>query len=136
MDTERPSIVELDEATCWRHLDDASIGRLAVSITNHPDIFPVNYRVRDRTIVIRTAEGQKLAAAVLGTAVAFEVDALDEDTETGWSIVVKGTAAEPRRLEDYLGAEDLEIETWAGGDKSRYIIVTPDEVTGREIPHH
>jgi nitroimidazol reductase NimA-like FMN-containing flavoprotein (pyridoxamine 5'-phosphate oxidase superfamily) len=134
MDPERPNIVELTEDRCWELLARKKIGRLAVSITNHPDIFPVNYRVRDQTIVIRTAEGQKLAAAILGTAVAFEVDALDEDTETGWSIVVKGTADEPKKLEDYLRAEDLEIETWASGEKSRFIIITPSWVSGREIP--
>jgi nitroimidazol reductase NimA-like FMN-containing flavoprotein (pyridoxamine 5'-phosphate oxidase superfamily) len=134
MDPERPNIVELTEDRCWELLARKKIGRLAVSITNHPDIFPVNYRIRDQTIVIRTAEGQKLAAAILGTAVAFEVDALDEDTETGWSIVVKGTADEPKKLEDYLRAEDLEIETWASGEKSRFIIITPSWVSGREIP--
>lgn len=134
MDPERPKIVELSEDRCWELLARKKIGRLAVSITNHPDIFPVNYRIRDQTIVIRTAEGQKLAAAVLGTGVAFEVDALDEDTETGWSIVVKGDADEPKKLEDYLRAEDLEIETWASGEKSRFIIITPTWVSGREIP--
>ena len=134
MTSDRPALVELTEPRCWELLARKSIGRLAVSITNHPDIFPVNYKVNDGTIVIRTAEGQKLAAAVLGTSVAFEVDALDETTETGWSIVVKGTAAEPQRLEDYLSAEDLEISPWASGAKSRYIIITPDQITGRELP--
>ena len=134
MESQRPSLVDLDEARCWELLGRKSVGRLAVAITNHPDIFPVNYRVRDRTIVLRTAEGQKLAAAVLGTSVAFEVDALDEDTETGWSIVVKGTADEPQKLEDYLSAEDLEIEPWASGEKSRFVIITPTQVTGRELP--
>ena len=88
----------------------------------------------DGKIVIRTAEGQKLAAAVLGTSVAFEVDALDDATRTGWSIVVKGTAEEPKRLEDYLSAEDLGIEPWAQGEKGRYIQIVPSQVTGREIP--
>lgn len=134
MSTERPELIELSPERCWELLGRKSVGRLAVAITNHPDIFPVNYRAHDGTIVIRTAEGQKLAAAVLGTAVAFEVDALDEISKTGWSIVVKGTADEPQRLEDYLGAEDLGIETWASGEKSRYIIISPSTITGRELP--
>ncbi len=129
-----PKIVDLSQDQCWELLGRKTVGRLAVSITNHPDIFPVNYRVSDKKIVIKTAEGQKLAAAVLGTSVAFEVDALDDATRTGWSIVVKGTAEEPRRLEDYLSAEDLNIEPWAQGDKSRYIVIVPSRVTGREIP--
>jgi nitroimidazol reductase NimA-like FMN-containing flavoprotein (pyridoxamine 5'-phosphate oxidase superfamily) len=131
---EKTDLLPMSEIRCWKLLGQKTVGRLAVSITNHPDIFPVNYRVHDKTVVIRTAEGQKLAAAVLGTAVAFEVDALDEDSHTGWSIVVKGQAAEPQRLEDYLSAEDLDIEPWASGDKSRYIVITPDQITGREIP--
>lgn len=134
MPNERPQLVEISPTRCWELLARKSVGRLAVSITNHPDIFPVNYRAHDGTIVIRTAEGQKLAAAVLGTSVAFEVDALDEVSQTGWSIVVKGTADEPQRLEDYLGAEDLGIEPWASGEKSRYIIISPSQVTGRELP--
>jgi nitroimidazol reductase NimA-like FMN-containing flavoprotein (pyridoxamine 5'-phosphate oxidase superfamily) len=129
-----PKIVDLPPDRCWELLGQKTVGRLAVSITNHPDIFPVNYRVSGEKIVIKTAEGQKLAAAVLGTSVAFEVDALDDATRTGWSIVVKGTAEEPRRLEDYLSAEDLDIEPWAQGNKSRYIVIVPSRVTGREIP--
>ena len=130
----KPKIVDLSPDRCWELLSQKTVGRLAVSITNHPDIFPVNYRVDDGKIVIRTAEGQKLAAAVLGTSVAFEVDALDDATRTGWSIVVKGTAEEPKRLEDYLSAEDLGIEPWAQGEKGRYIQIVPSQVTGREIP--
>lgn len=130
----QPTIVDLSTERCWELLAQKSVGRLAVSITNHPDIFPVNYRSHDSKIVIRTAEGQKLAAAVLGTSVAFEVDALDDTTHTGWSIVVKGTAEEPARLEDYLSVEDLEIEPWAKGDKSRYILITPTQIRGRQIP--
>lgn len=130
----KSKIVKLTPERCWELLSQKTVGRLAVAITNHPDIFPVNYRASDGAIMIRTAEGQKLAAAVLGTSVAFEVDALDEETRTGWSIVVKGQAVEPQRLEDYLSAEDLGIEPWAAGEKNRYIQIVPTEVTGREIP--
>ncbi len=128
------NLVELSQDRCWELLGRKTVGRLAVSITNHPDIFPVNFRATDLTVVIQTAEGQKLAAAVLGSAVAFEVDELDEETKKGWSIVVKGTAAEQVRLEEYLGAEDLEISPWARGEKTRYIIITPTQVSGRELP--
>ena len=129
-----PNVQAISEERCWQLLGQQHVGRLAVSIANHPDVFPVNYVVHDRSVVIRTAEGQKLAAAVFGASVAFEVDALDETSSTGWSIVLKGQATEPRRLEDYLGAEDLNILPWAGGEKSRYIIIVPSSITGREIP--
>ena len=44
----------------------AQVGRLAVSIKEQPDIFPINFVVDHGTVVFRTAEGTKLAAAVLG----------------------------------------------------------------------
>lgn len=133
-DDPRPRLRELTEEQCWQLLSQKDIGRLAVAILNRPDVFPVNYQVADRTIVIRTATGQKLAAAVLGTAVAFEVDALDEGSRTGWSIVVKGEATEIEKLDEYLDAEDLDIQTWAGGRKARYMRIEPTQVTGRELP--
>jgi nitroimidazol reductase NimA-like FMN-containing flavoprotein (pyridoxamine 5'-phosphate oxidase superfamily) len=118
---------------CWRLLKTTNVGRLAVSIKNHPDIFPVNYAVVGESIVINSAPGTKLAAAVLGTAVAFEVDALDPITRTGWSVVLKGQAKEINDIEGLLEAEDLDIGTWTDWDKTRFVRLAPDEVTGRRI---
>src|SRR5207249_1081662 len=56
---------------CWNLLRSAQVGRLAVSIKEQPDIFPINFVVDHGTVVFRTAEGTKLAAAVLGRGVAF-----------------------------------------------------------------
>ncbi len=67
----------LDPSQCWALVREADVGRLAVSVANRPDIFPINFIVDHGTVVFRTAEGTKLAAAVLGTSVAFEVDGYD-----------------------------------------------------------
>ena len=123
----------LDRDECWRLIARSDVGRLAVSIANHPDIFPVNYVVDDGTIVVNTAPGTKLAAAVLGHGVAFEVDELDHADHTGWSVVVKGTAGEIEDLAGLMDAEDLGIEPWAASDKTRFLRITPDEITGRRI---
>lgn len=136
MDTvdERTGLETLDEATCWDLLQANSVGRLAVAVGQQPDIFPVNYIVRDRTIIIRTAAGTKLAAAVLGTAVAFEIDAYDEAARRGWSVVVHGRASEAETLDELLEAELLPLEPWVEARKDRWITITPTEVTGRRIP--
>ena len=62
---------------CWDLLRTSEIGRLAVSIRNQPDIFPVNFVVDHGIVVFRTAEGTRLADAVLGESVAFEIDGYD-----------------------------------------------------------
>ena len=131
---ERPKLKKLSEDRCWELLAQKQIGRLAVAIQNEPDVFPVNYRIYDGMLFIRTTAGIKLAAAILGTAVAFEVDAIDEVTETGWSVVIRGTATELTKLDDLLFAEDLHITPWAQGPRERIVQIEPSVVTGREIP--
>lgn len=123
----------METAQCWALLAGNDVGRLAVSIHDHPDVFPVNYAVDGDSIVVNTAPGTKLAAAVLGRAVAFEVDELDRTTHTGWSVVVKGQAREIEDLDGLMGAEDLNIRPWADTDKTRYLRITADEITGRRI---
>jgi hypothetical protein len=66
-------------------------------------------------------------------AVAFEVDAIEEATRTGWSVVVRGTLADisdPAQLERLRA---LPLYPWAPGEKSRYVRVRPFSVTGRRI---
>ena len=124
---------ELGPNECWYRLGTTDVGRLAVSIRNRPDIFPVNYAVQDQTIVINTAPGTKLAAAVLGRAVAFEADVTDPETKTAWSVVVRGTAEEISDLEGLMGAEDLGIEPWSADTKTRFMRIVPEVVSGRRI---
>ncbi|MEM7276169.1 MAG: pyridoxamine 5'-phosphate oxidase family protein [Actinomycetota bacterium] len=137
MSDAHPRLHDLSEDECWDLVAGNSVGRLAVSIDNTPDVFPVNYVV-DRTgerptIVIRTAAGLKLAAAVLGRGVAFEVDEVDAASRTGISVVIRGRATEIERLDDLLAAWELEVEPWASGPKNRYLRVEPEVITGRAI---
>lgn len=129
------SLVPLSEEECWRLLGNSGVGRLVVVVGHQPDIFPVNYIVDDaQTIVIRSAEGTKLAAALMGQLVAFEIDAFDEDYHAGWSVVVHGTASEDRTLPGVMHDEELGLETWADGKKSRYIHIKANTITGRRLP--
>ena len=86
-----------------------------MSITNHPDIFPINYVVDRGTVVFRTAEGTKLAAAVLGRGVAFEVDGFDDAAGEAWSVVIKGHAVEIERMHELFDALDLPLFPWHAG---------------------
>lgn len=130
----RTGLVELDETECWKLLSDSGIGRIAVMDGEQPDIFPVNYVVDDQRIVVRTGPGTKLAAAVLSGLAAFEVDSLDSGRHTGWSVVVHGTVAEVTDLDGVLKAKDLGIEPWADSGKTRFMTLTPSNITGRRIP--
>ena len=106
---------------------------MAVAITDHPDIFPINYIVDRGTVVFRTAEGTKLAAAVLGRAVAFEIDGYDPDSGEAWSVVIKGAATEIERMQDVFDALDLPLFPWHSGPKHRFVRIEPHDISGRRF---
>src|SRR4029079_5688093 len=88
----RTGLEILSVAECYTLLATQSLGRLAVtSDAGLPLIFPVGYVVDGRDIVVRSASGAKLSAA-RHRPVAFEVDAADTTTRSGWSVVVGGHA--------------------------------------------
>jgi hypothetical protein len=133
MTTDANDMIVLDTQTCLGLLRSGEVGRLAVSITNHPDIFPINYVVDRGTIVFRTAEGTKLAASLLGRAVAFEIDGYDADAGDAWSVVVKGYAVEIEQMREYFGALDLPLFPWPAGSKHRFVRIEPVMITGRRF---
>ena len=133
MTTDRLGMEVLDAETCWELLRANEVGRLAVSILDHPDIFPVNYVVDSGAVVFRTAEGTKLAAAVLGRAVAFEVDGYDPDSGEAWSVVIKGAATEIERMQDVFDALDLPLFPWHSSPKHRFVRIEPQDLSGRRF---
>lgn len=131
-DVQTPMTI-LDRDECWSLMRSAPVGRLAVSIAAHPDIFPINFVIDHGTVVFRTAEGTKLAASLLGVAVAFEVDGYDPDAGEAWSVVVKGRAAEIERMHELFDAMDLPLFPWHAAPKHRFVRIVPDEITGRRF---
>jgi nitroimidazol reductase NimA-like FMN-containing flavoprotein (pyridoxamine 5'-phosphate oxidase superfamily) len=123
----------LDTRTCLSLLRTSEVGRLAVAIKNHPDIFPINYVVDRGTVVFRTAEGTKLAAALLGQGVAFEVDGYDPEAGDAWSVVIKGYAVEIENMYEMFDALDLPLFPWHAGPKHRFVRIEPQEITGRRF---
>ena len=86
---------ELDHEECRKLLAERHLGRLAIPDFGGPVIFPVNYVFDQDLVIFRTDPGSKLiSAATERESVAFKVDAIDEATRTGWSVVVRGTLAD------------------------------------------
>ena len=128
-----PRIEELADGECRELLAGRHLGRLALVDARGPVILPVNYVVDRDAPVFRTDPGTKLDAAAEGAAVAFEVDATDEATRTGWSVVVRGTLGEVTDPEELARLWGLPLYPWAAGDRARYLRVAPASLTGRRI---
>lgn len=133
MTIDRPGIEILETSACWELLRGTGVGRLAVSVTDHPEIFPVNFIVDRSSVVFRTASGTKLAGAVLGRAVAFEVDGGGSGSSVAWSVIVKGRAVEIEQMGDYFDALDLPLFPWHAGPKPTFVRIEPHEITGRRF---
>lgn len=127
-------IEQLSVDTCWSLLRTTTVGRLAVIVGDHPDIFPLNYAVDRGTAVFRTGEGSKVLGALSGTSVALEADGYDPASGRAWSVVVKGQARTITEVHDLMDTVDLPLFPWQGGAKDRFIRITPGEVTGRRFP--
>lgn len=132
-DRTQDGMEELSAAECWRLLRSHEVGRLAVSISDHPDIFPINYIVDGDGVVFRSGAGTKLAAAVLGRGVAFEIDGYDPIVGDAWSVVVKGRARQIEHMIEYFEADNLPLFPWHASPKPDIVRIEPVEVTGRRF---
>jgi nitroimidazol reductase NimA-like FMN-containing flavoprotein (pyridoxamine 5'-phosphate oxidase superfamily) len=109
------------------------VGRLAVHSGALPVILPVNFLLTGCGIVIRTAEGTKLDAALRNAVVAFEADEFDEFGHTGWSVVVTGVAEEVTDPDEVAAMRALPLPHWAPGRADRYLRISLELVSGRKI---
>lgn len=123
----------LSEQECLRLLRQTRVGRVAVSLEGVPAVFPVNYIVGGDEILFFTGDGTKLRAARSNTTVTFEVDHLDPFAETGWSVMVVGTARLRTEPAVIAGAARAGLHPWAGGDRLHLVAVAMDLVSGRRV---
>jgi len=131
----------LKRAECLQLLASHSFGRLAVSVgEGAPTIRPINYLFDEpsQSIVFRTAYGSKLQGLLTSAKAAFEIDGIDPEQHTGWSVIVVGATEEIVNPFDLRRLEGSELETWAPGPKPHWIGLRVWSVSGRRIvnPDH
>lgn len=121
----------LDRVECIELLQNTAIGRVAWCDPVGPVVVPVNYVMDGEAILFRTSPGSALAHQFdLGSA-SFQIDAYDEYTQSGWSVLVRGRATYVNPEE----AADLDVtpEPWAAGDRTFNVRITPLTISGRRI---
>jgi nitroimidazol reductase NimA-like FMN-containing flavoprotein (pyridoxamine 5'-phosphate oxidase superfamily) len=129
-------VVELDRDECRRLLASTSLGRLAINVPGWPPVIrPVNY-VFDQSsgsVVFRSAQGSKFTASLLSGQAAFEIDGLEPEKETGWSVIVVGVVEEITNAAEISRLERLGLRPWAPGDKPHWLRIRSTVVSGRRI---
>jgi uncharacterized protein len=129
-----PRLEEIPEPECLEILAQHSLGRVAIVVDGRPQIFPVNYGLRGKVVVFRTASGTKLAYAPT-TPVAFEIDHYDPSEGVGWSVMVQGIARDVTDAGDDFSwtARGVEAYPAAPGTKLHRVAIDPTAITGRRF---
>lgn len=117
--------IEPDE--CRRLLAEAVVGRVSwVSPTRGIQVLPVNYELDGDRVLFRVSSRSVLAELAAPTEVAFEVDDLDADTATGWSVLGQGRSAA-------FDGGTPDTSPWAPGDRETAIAIDLRTVSGRSV---
>ncbi|MEX3528996.1 pyridoxamine 5'-phosphate oxidase family protein [Corynebacterium xerosis] len=126
-------IQNLSDEESLELLATKTFGRLVVRRNDDMDLFPLNYLVHEGEIYFRTAEGSKLFSLTLNNDVLFEADNVDGDSQEAWSVVVKGTARTLTSNAEIEAADQLPLKPWLPTLKYNYVVVSPNEISGRKF---
>lgn len=121
---------------CLDLVSRGHFGRLAVSTgEGAPIIRPLNYVFdrRSQSVVFCTTWGTKLHGLLRAKEAAFEVDRIDPDERSGWSVVIVGVAEEITSPSEIRRLDGLGLEVWAPGPRSHWVRIRARTVSGRRI---
>ena len=130
-DDSGPTLIPAGE--CLRLLMSVSIGRIAYTKRALPAVEPVRFAVDGNEIVIRIDTGSTLSATIPDTIVAFQAEHLDDETRTGWTVNVVGSAHEVTDPGDMARLRGTGPPSWALARGDQFIRIAPGIVTGREL---
>jgi len=130
-----PYPTELSYEICLSRLREQEVGRIAVCTSDGPRIVPVNYSVLDDdTLVFRTTPYGAIGSNAVGNQIALEIDRIDPEHRSGWSVVAAGRGAsiddtqELRRIHAFR-----DPDPWAAGQRWLYVALRWTELTGRAV---
>ena len=119
---------------CLDRLRRTHLGRIAFVSAGESVILPVNHALDGDMVVFRTKPGSKMDIAVASGNVAYEIDGYDDTLQTGWSVLVKGTAEVVYEATETARYDGLGLRSWADpAATGQWVRIRPVEVTGREI---
>lgn len=123
------AVTKLTEEQCRTRLASEELGRLALSVGQRVDIFPINYEYARGDIFFRTAPGTKLYELVVNTDVVFEIDG--HSPTDAWSVVVRGVAERLERDSQVDEAWELPLRPWIPTIKLNWVRIHITALSGR-----
>ena len=127
------SFAELSEAECQELLAQHTAGRVGFMAPDGPQILPVTYQYRNGDVIFRTSPAGALSGLVRRTSVAFEIDDIDEQNKSGWSVLVLGFAEAMAHNYLLTSAWETGPVPWADGVRNLFIEIKPRKISGRSV---
>lgn len=125
-----PQRADLPTWECYELIGACSVGRLCFLDGDTPIAYPVSFKLHNtdsaRYIVIRTGPGS-LMAAHSGPA-SFEVDEIDAEARTAWSVLIRGTARRSHETSDLP-----EPDPWIADGRHVWMVLEIATVSGRRF---
>jgi uncharacterized protein len=125
-------LTELTRAECLEQVSTRPVGRIAWCDEDGPVVLPVTYGLDGEDVLFRTSPDSNFARHLGSAPVAFEVDEIDEYTQSGWSVLIRGQAS----FTEQPGLTDDTAERpvpWALGHHTLLVRITPRTMTGRRL---
>ena len=121
-------------AECVAALRAQHVGRVGFVDDGQIVVVPVNYAFVAGSIIFRSALGAKVSHAELGDPMSFEIDAADDATQSGWSVLAKGVSehVDDPWLTDmyaYLG----EAPWLRDVPRDEWVRIRVETITGRRV---
>jgi nitroimidazol reductase NimA-like FMN-containing flavoprotein (pyridoxamine 5'-phosphate oxidase superfamily) len=129
---------ELSRQECLDLLEGNQVGRIVYHDDFGPVAEPVNFVIVGESIVLRVEGGSK-RRAMGQSMVAFEVDQIDTDNKSGWSVIARGVGQEldidelPALIHE-LRQKGLEAPLpWASGIHNVWLQIPMQTLSGRRL---
>lgn len=127
MDVHTGIFESLAESECWELLRTHQIGRIAAQTDDGMVVLPVHYVLDDERIVFRTSPTGALSRLATGHTVAFQIDDIDTETLTGWSVLAQGASG---TVESPTSPAP---QPWVHDQRDLWIAITVTRVSGRLV---
>jgi len=128
----RGVLQELSHQECLELLAEKVVGRVAYVKDDGPVVLPVNYVLDQGTVLFSTSAAGHMADYLRDGTVAFQVDEVDEVTESGWSVLLRGLATfeQPTATKS---TNQPRPSPWVQGSRNLTVRITPQVLTGRRL---
>lgn len=133
MELDAQGLEVLSPEQCLRLMRRRMIGRVLVTIDGMPSAFPVNFALWDDDVVFRSGAGTKLSVALDRQVVGFQVDRVDPVLQSGWSVLVHGSAYLLTDPDDVQRARRLGLRPIAPGERPHIVRIRTERISGRRF---